>query len=232
MRRILVTGAARGIGFEFVRHFLARGERVFATLRKPDPGRRWAELAGIHPGRLTLLTLDLSQLSSIAAFADTLSGHTDALDLLINNAGLLSSGERFGQVEPLALEQAFRVNAAAPLLLTQALTPALARGTQPKVLNLSSELASIAQRKAFSTPSYCISKAALNMATRLMAFELTQRGIGCAAVHPGWVKTDMGGANAPVTVEDSVRALIEFIERLAPEHYGGFFSSDATPLPW
>ncbi len=232
MQRILVTGAARGIGFEFVRCFLARGDRVFAAVRKPAADERWGELAGNYPDHLTVLTLDVLQLDSFSAFADSLAEHTDALDLLINNAGLLPSGERFGTVEPLDLEQTFRVNAAAPLLLTQALTPALARGLHPKVLNLSSELASIAQRKAFSTPSYCISKAALNMATRLMAFELEQRGIGCAAVHPGWVKTDMGGANAPLAVEDSVRALIGFIERLAPEHYGGFFASDGRRLPW
>jgi NAD(P)-dependent dehydrogenase (short-subunit alcohol dehydrogenase family) len=232
MQRILVTGAARGIGMEFVRRFLARGERVFAVVRKPEPNARWAELAEIHSGRLTVLTLDVSRLEGIKAFAEKLADHTDALDLLINNAGLLPSGERFGHVEPADLEQTFRINAAAPLLLSQALEPLLARGNQPKVLNLSTELASIAQRKTFSTPSYCISKAALNMATRLMAFELAQRGIGCAAVHPGWVKTDMGGPNAPVAIEDSVRALIEFIERLTPAQYGGFFRPDGQALPW
>jgi NAD(P)-dependent dehydrogenase (short-subunit alcohol dehydrogenase family) len=232
MQRILVTGAARGIGFEFVRRFLARGERVFAVVRRQAGHTRWAELAGIHPGRLTVLTLDVAELDHIAAFAHTLSDHTDALDLLINNAGQLPSGERFGNVEASDLDQTFRINAAAPLLLTQALTPMLARGHQPKVLNISTELASIAHRRAFSTPSYCISKAALNMATRLMSFELATRGIGCAAVHPGWVKTEMGGPNAPVMVEDSVRALIAFVEQLSPEQYGGFFASDGTPLPW
>jgi NAD(P)-dependent dehydrogenase (short-subunit alcohol dehydrogenase family) len=232
MQRILVTGAARGIGFEFVRRFLARGDRVFAAVRRPDSNTRWAELAAIHPGRLSVLKLDVAELGHIAAFAHTLSEHTDALDLLINNAGLLPSGERFGHVAPNDLEQAFRINAAAPLLLTQALAPLLARGSQPKVLNLSSELSSIAQRKAFSTPSYCISKAALNMATRLTAFELAGRGVMCAAVHPGWVKTDMGGTNAPLTIEDSVRALIGFIDSMTSEHNGGLFESDGRRLPW
>jgi NAD(P)-dependent dehydrogenase (short-subunit alcohol dehydrogenase family) len=225
MQRILVTGAARGIGMEFVRRFLARGERVFAVVRKPEPNARWAELAEIHSGRLTVLTLDVSRLEGIAAFAEKLADYTDALDLLINNAGLLPSGERFGHVEPADLEQTFRTNAAAPLLLTQSLAALLERGNHPKVLNLSTELASIAQRKTFSTPSYCISKAALNMATRLMAFELAQRGIGCAAVHPGWVKT-------PVAIEDSVRAMIDFIERLTPAQYGGFFRPDGQAVPW
>jgi NAD(P)-dependent dehydrogenase (short-subunit alcohol dehydrogenase family) len=232
MQRILVTGAARGLGFEFVRRFLARGDRVFAAVRRPDSNPHWAELAGNHPGQLIVLRLDVAELDRIAAFAHTLSEHTDALDLLINNAGLLPSGERFGNVAPSDLEQAFRINAAAPLLLTQALAPLLARGSHSKVLNISSELASIAQRKAFSTPSYCISKAALNMATRLMAFELAGRGVMCTAVHPGWVKTDMGGANAPLTIEDSVRALVGFIDRMTPEHNGGLFESDGRRLPW
>lgn len=232
MQRILVTGAARGLGFEFVRRFLARGERVFAAVRRPDSNPRWAELAGMHPGRLTVLALDVAQLDRIAEFAQVLGDHTDALDLLINNAGLLPSGERFGHVEPKDMEETFRINAAAPFLLTQALAPMLARGHQPKVLNLSTELASIAHRKQFSTPSYSISKAALNMATRLMSFELSGRGIGCVAVHPGWVKTEMGGPNAPLVVEDSVRAMIALVEQLQPAQYGGFFGLDGQPLPW
>lgn len=232
MQRILVTGAARGLGLAFVQRYLARGERVFACLRQPDPSARWAELAAIHPGQLTVLSLDMSQLDSIACFAKLLQGHTDALDLLINNAGQLPSGERFGNVEPGNLEATFRINSAAPLLLTQALTPLLERGNQPKVLNLSSELGSIANRRAFSTPSYCISKAALNMVTRLLALELTPRGIGCVAVHPGWVKTDMGGPNAPLAIEDAVRALIAFAERMLPAQYGGLFSADGRALPW
>ncbi len=232
MRRILVTGASRGIGFEFVRRYLARGERVFATLRKVDGDARWAELAGIHPGRLTLLALDVTQPDQFAAFAETLSDHCDALDLLINNAGILPSGERFGNVEAGDLESCFRTNAAAPFLLTQALTPMLARGEQPRVLNISSELGSIAHRKGFSTPSYCISKAALNMAMRLLSFELTQRGIGSVAMHPGWVKTDMGGPSAPLAVADSVRAMIALIDALKPEQYGSFMSVDGQQLPW
>lgn len=232
MQRILVTGASRGLGFEFVRRYLARGERVFATLRQLDGNGRWAELAGIHPGRLTLLPLDVTQPEQFASFAETLSDHTDALDLLINNAGILPSGERFGNVESSDLESCFRTNAAAPFLLTQALTPMLARGEQPRVLNISSELGSIAHRKGFSTPSYCISKAALNMATRLLSFELAQRGIGSVVMHPGWVKTDMGGPSAPLAVTDSVRAMIALIDALKPEQYGSFLSVDGSQLPW
>ncbi len=232
MQRILVTGAARGIGFEFVRRFLARGARVFAAVRKPDANPSWIDMANIHPGRLTIIPLDVAQLDGIARFSEQFTDHTDALDLLVNNAGLLPSGERFGHIEPADLEQTFRTNAAAPLLLTQALAPMLARGVDAKVLNLSSELGSIAQRKAFSTPSYCISKAALNMATRLLSFELAPRGIICAALHPGWVKTEMGGPNAPLAVEDSVRTMIDFIDRMTLEHNGGFFRVDGQVLPW
>lgn len=232
MQRVLITGSARGLGLEFVRQFLARGDQVFACVRKPDAQAHWMQLAQEHPGKLNVLTLDVLRLDLIAEFSDSVLPHVDALDLLINNAGLLTSGERFGSVDPLNLDQAFRVNAAAPLLLAQELMPMLAKGQRPRVLNISSELGSIAQRSAWYTPSYCISKAALNMATRQMAFALAERGIACAAVHPGWVKTDMGGERAPLQIADAVRDLVAFSDRMSAEHNGGFFSSDGSKLPW
>jgi NAD(P)-dependent dehydrogenase (short-subunit alcohol dehydrogenase family) len=232
MNRVLITGAARGIGLAFVRNFLARGDRVLALRRRADAGGALVDLAKHQAERLTLLTLDLADLDAIPALEGLVRAHVDALDVVVNNAGVLKSGERFGSVAGADLTEAFRINAAAPLLVTQALTPLLARGNAPRVLNVSTELASIARRSAFATPSYSISKAALNMATRLMAFELGARGIACAAVHPGWVKTDMGGPNAPLPVEDSVRALIGFIDRMKIADNGGYFNADGTPLPW
>jgi len=231
MRSILVTGAGRGIGREFVRQFLARGDRVFAALRAPSAGRL-ADLQQAHPDRLTLLDLDVADLGSIAGFAGALARHGEALDLLVNNAGVLPDGERFGSVVADDLERSFRVNAAAPFLLTQALAPMLARGTQPRVANLSSELGSIARRAGFGTPSYCISKAALNMVTRLQSLALAPLGIGCVALHPGWVKTDMGGAQAPLEADVAVRGMIAVIDALQPTQYGGFYAYDGSALPW
>jgi len=232
MRTVLVTGASRGMGLEFVRQYLARGDRVFACVRLPGQSSVWPDLAAAHPGRLTVLTLDLAHHEEFGVFAAVLADHCKSLDLLINNAGLMATGERYGSVLGRNLIDSFTTNAAAPLLLTQALTPLLSHGQSPTVLMLSSELASIAQRKAFHTPSYSISKAALNMATRLLAFELSAKGIGCVALHPGWVQTDMGGPQAPLLAVDAVRAMLAFVDQLRPEQHGGFFSSDGTRLPW
>lgn len=231
MQRVLITGANRGIGLGFVKHFLERGDRVFAVVRKAG-SPALPKLAEMYPGQLSILSLDVSHSNEFENFTETLSSHTEALDLLIHNAGVLPSGERFGAVQANDLIDAFKVNAVAPLLLTQALIPLLLRGHNPKVIMISTELASIANRKAFATPSYSISKAALNMAMRLLAFELSARDIGCMAVHPGWVKTDMGGSNAPLAVEDAVRPLVMLIDRFLPAQQGGFFSSDGQTIPW
>lgn len=231
MQRVLITGANRGIGLEFTKHFLERGEQVFAVVRKAG-SLVLPKLVEIYPGQLSVLSLDVSHSDEFENFTAALLNHTEALDLLIHNAGVLPAGERFGAVQANDLIDTFKVNAVAPLLLTQALLPLLMRGRQAKVIMISTELASIANRKAFATPSYSISKAALNMAMRLLAFELSARDIGCMAVHPGWVKTDMGGSNAPVDAEDAVRAMVALMDRFMPAQQGGFFSSDGQTIPW
>ena len=121
-------------------------------------------------------------------------------------------------------------NATGPFLLTQALAPLLADGA--RVANLSSELGSIAGKDAFRTPSYSISKAALNMATALLARALAERGIVVIALHPGWVQTDMGGAGADVAPREAAAALLRVIERAAAGDSGGFFDRHGVPVRW
>lgn len=232
-RHVLVTGANRGLGLEFTRQLLARGERVVATCRQPGKATALNLLAGEHPGRLHVLPLDVADPRSHAALVAELPlvlGDGGRLDLLVNCAGVLHSGERFGKVSAAILDDSFRTNAAGPLLLTQALAPLLADGA--KVANLSSELGSIAGTGRFGTPSYCISKAAQNMASVLLAHALRERGIVVAALHPGWVRTDMGGPNATVPAEDSVRGLLAVIDGLAPEDSGSFRDWRGEALPW
>src|SRR5947208_2198958 len=113
----------------------------------------------------------------------------ESLDVLINGAGVLVSGERFGELTPKTFADSFQTNVIGPLLLTQALTPALAHGTRSRVINISSELGSLADTTGFHTPSYAVSKAALNMVTRLIAAELQARDIAVISLHPGWVRT-------------------------------------------
>ncbi|WP_298150743.1 SDR family NAD(P)-dependent oxidoreductase, partial [Metallibacterium sp.] len=182
-------------------------------------------------GRLQIEALDVAAAAQIAALAERLAarGH---LDLLINNAGVLVSGERFGTLRAEDLARSFAINASAPLLLTQALAPLLARGHAAKVLCVTSQLGSIAQAREFRTVSYAVSKAALNMGVRRLAAELGARGITVVAMHPGWVRTDMGGAAAPLQPPDAVRGMLTVLERLTPAQGGRFYAHDGSELPW
>lgn len=228
----IVSGANRGLGLELVAQLLARGWRVIAGCRKTQV-RRLTELAGAHPGHLHVMPLDVAGERSIAAFVGEAGIVTDHVDLLINNAGVLVSGERYGQVGAKSLVESFSVNAAGALLLTQACTPLLRNAAAARVANVSTIMASLAKTDTFRTPSYAMSKAALNMATRLLAAELSPHGISVASFHPGWIQTDMGGANAPLTVEGAAGALLDRILALRPEDSGRFIASeDGSDLPW
>lgn len=213
MRIALVTGANRGLGLEFVRQLLARGDRVLAACRQPGKAGELNLLAGDYPGRLQVLPLDVASETSRSAFVGELALVLDddaRIDLLVNNAGVLHSGERWGQVRAAVLEDSLRTNAMGPFLLTQALAPRLADGG--RVAFLSTVMASIGTRREFRSPSYCASKAALDMLAVQAAHALAPRGIAVALLHPGWARTDMGGAGADVAASDSVAGLLRQID--------------------
>jgi NAD(P)-dependent dehydrogenase (short-subunit alcohol dehydrogenase family) len=217
MRFCLVTGANRGLGLEFTRQLLARGDRVVATCRHPGKAAALNALAGEYPGRLHVLPLDVSDPKSIAGLVrelpllDAGEGEGARLELLVNCAGVLHSGERFGSVAAATLEDSFRTNAMGPL---------------------SSVLGSIASVARFGTPSYNLSKAAQNMATALLAQALQPRGIVVLALHPGWARTDMGGDNATVPVPDAVAGLLRVIDRATARDSGSFHDWRGETLPW
>jgi NAD(P)-dependent dehydrogenase (short-subunit alcohol dehydrogenase family) len=227
----LVTGANRGLGLEFVRQRLARGDHVVATARHPGRATALNALAGEHPGRLHVLPLDVANEKSRQELAHELPlVLDDSLDLLINNAGVLHSGERWGHVEPAILEDSLRTNAMGPFLLTQALAPRLRDGGT--VANVSSSMGSITDVAEFRSPSYCISKAALGMATAQLARALRPRDITVVALCPGWVRTDMGGASAPLSSAEAVAGLMRVIDGLTPADTGRFIDWQGRPLAW
>jgi NAD(P)-dependent dehydrogenase (short-subunit alcohol dehydrogenase family) len=232
MQRVLVTGANRGLGLEFTRQLLTRGDRVYATCRHPGKALALTGLAAAHPGHLHVLPLDLDKERSIAELARETAALTDALDVLINNAGMLVSGERFGSLAAKALTETFASNVAGPVLLTQALFPLLEKGTSAKVMNLSSRLGSIGSSGGFGTPSYAISKAALNMATRQLAAALAPQHVTVFCVSPGWVSTDMGGAGAPLTPAQSVTKLLRVLDGVTSADAGRFIDNDGSEIPW
>jgi NAD(P)-dependent dehydrogenase (short-subunit alcohol dehydrogenase family) len=232
MQRCLVTGANRGLGLAFVTQLLERGARVLACCRDPSQAGVLKALAAAHGDRLAIHALDVADPAAIAALPKAAAKHLQRIDLLINNAGVLVSGERFGNVKAESLAESFAVNASAPLLITQALAPLLALGNKPRVLCVTSQLGSIAQASSFRTISYAMSKAALNMAVKRLAAELTPRGIVVLTAHPGWVKTDMGGKGATLAPADSAHALLNLVEHARAEDAGKFLAYDGAELPW
>ncbi|HEX7770400.1 MAG TPA: SDR family oxidoreductase [Dokdonella sp.] len=229
MPHALVTGANRGLGLEFTRQLLARGERVVATCRQPGRAMALLRLAGEYPGHLAVLPLALPDARAIGELAREVATLDVRIGLLVNNAGMLVEGERFGAIASKSLRDSFATNAEGAFLLTQALAPRLAAGA--KVINLSSTLGSISATDSLYSPSYAISKAALNMASRLLAIALAGRAI-VVALSPGWVRTDMGGAGAPQDAVDAVRSMLGVIDALDASSSGSFLDEHGRPLPW
>jgi NAD(P)-dependent dehydrogenase (short-subunit alcohol dehydrogenase family) len=230
--RILITGASRGIGLEVTRQYLARGERLFATCRDPQDATDLLVLSEQRPDLLTVLPLDVTDQATIALAYHNVRRYADGLDVLVNNAGVYPEGERLGKIDREGVRHTFDTNAVGPLVVAQTFLDLLKGGTQPKLVNISSEMGSISQRRHGGYYSYCASKAALNMLTRLMAFELRSKGITTISMHPGWVKTDMGGPGASLDVDEAVRGMIAVIDGLAGADSGRFLQWDGRELPW
>ena len=226
----LVSGANRGLGFEMTRQLLARGDRVVAACRQPGKALALTRLAAEHPGKLHVMPLDLADPRTIAELARQIGALDVDVDLLVNNAGVLVEHERFGAIEPKSLRDSFAVNAEGAFLLAQALNPHLADSA--KIVNLSSTLGSITSTSSLYSPSYAMSKAALNMATRLLSIALAERNIVVISMSPGWVRTDMGGAGAPLKPEASIASMLRVIDHLKRSDSGRFLSQNGETIPW
>ncbi len=229
-----MTGANRGIGLEFARQLAARGDHVFATARDVGRAAELRELAKqFGDASLTLVPLDVDSADSIRAAADTIAGPTDRLDLLINNAGVYAArvgkdgqpAERLGEFNFDDALKVIRTNAVAPLMLTQAVLPLLKKGEKPKVVSITSGYGSVADNNGFPY-YYAASKAALNQFMRSLAGDAAANGMITIVMSPGWVQTDMGGAGAPLKVEDSVAAMRKTIAGMTRRDQAAFLDYD------
>lgn len=231
-RHSLVTGANRGLGLALVTALLQRGDRVIATARHPGKATALNKLTGEWPGRLHVLPLDVASEKSREELARELPLVLDdaPIDLLINNAGVLHSGERWGKLHADVLEDSLRINAIGPLLFTQSVEKHLADGAT--VANISTQMASLATRTEFRSPSYAMSKAAQNMATVQLALALQPRSIKVIALSPGWVKTDMGGAGGELEAADAAAGLLDTIDKLKPADSGHFLDWRGQSMAW
>ena len=228
-RTAVVTGAGRGLGLEFARQLVQRGVAVLGTVRKPSPA--------LEEVGATALQLDVADADAIASFPEQVREHCARVDLLINNAGINSRGVgaghanvRLGQLEPEGILRMVRINAVAPVLVAQSLSGLLA--DDAKVVSVSSWLGSIAKKSSGGNYGYCASKTTLNMLVRALAFDLAPRGITSVVVNPGWVSTDMGGAKATLTPQQSVEGLLGVIDGLTVDDAGKFLQWDGTEHPW
>jgi NAD(P)-dependent dehydrogenase (short-subunit alcohol dehydrogenase family) len=218
MPTVLITGANRGIGLELARQYAADGWEVIATARKPSEE---LEELGIKAE-----LLDMREMDAVAGFGTRLD---QAIDLLIANAGTYGPRTMRSAKDAQEWSATFAINSIAPLLLAQSVTPHVS-ATGGKLIAITSKMGSIADNSSGGYTAYRSSKAALNMAWRSLAID--NPSVVAAVLHPGWVKTRMGGSHAPLTVVTSATGLRQTIERLGPDQSGGFFNYDGTPLPW
>lgn len=223
MPTVLITGAARGLGLDFVKQYAARGWRVHACAREPDA------LKGIA-GDVQAHRLEVTDYAAVAALARTLSG--EAIDVLINNAGIAGrEATVLGSIDPVVWRQTFEVNTLAPLMIAEAFVEHVARSQGRKLIAISSRLGSIGLADS-GRYAYRASKAALNMEWKGLSKDLAGKGVICVVLHPGWVQTDMGGTAATLTIEQSVPAMVKVIDGLKPADSGRFLNYDGAELPW
>jgi len=228
-KTVLITGASRGIGYRFVEVFLLARWNIIPTARRPE---NLAVLpALLEPFRIPMYPLDVGDGGSIDQLAAELKG--ERIDLVINNAGVLTPKEQGLEITDFAAwEESFRVNTIGPFRLARALLPNLELGVRPVIANISSEMGSIAGNQSGGYYAYRSSKAALNMVTKSLAEDLKPRGIIVVSLHPGWVRTHMGGKEAPMTPNESVRGMEDVLRELTMEDTGSFIRYDGTRLPW
>ena len=224
---VLISGASRGIGAEFVHQYAAAGWRVHAGCRHPEDA---AALGGLGED-VVLHTLQVDDKASIDRLARELKG--EPIDLLIANAGV--SGPRAMAPEAVDREswiEVLQVNAIAPLALAGAFRPHLEKGKGRKAVAISSRLGSMAANDSGGLYAYRSSKAALNAVWRSLSVDWQAPGIACLVLHPGWVRTDMGGPRADISPEESVAGMRRVIDRPGAETNGRFFSWDGAEIPW
>ncbi len=226
MHTVLITGANRGLGLEMVKQYSADGWQVIACCRDP------AQADALHKlkDNIKILQLDVSDAHSIK----DLSRHIgdQPIDILLNNAGVLPEDQVFGTIEAELLIETFKVNTVAPFILAEVLFKNIAASRLKIIANMSSVMGSIAQNTSGGNYAYRSTKAALNAITKSMAIDLKAQGIKVVVLHPGWVQTDMGGPNASVTPEDSVKSIRKVLSNLSPADSGGFLRYDGSTLTW
>ncbi|OAI21227.1 short-chain dehydrogenase [Methylomonas lenta] len=231
MKTVLITGANRGLGLEFCRQYTRDDWRVIATCRHPDIANDLNSLARQY-ANLQVHALDVADFSQIDALSQLLVN--ESIDVLINNAGIYADqqGCGVGQLDYQAWEKSFLINTLAAVKMAETFLPQLQKSKQKLIVSISSLMGSMADNASGGSLSYRSSKAALNAAMKSLSIELCRDLVGVLILHPGWVKTDMGGKNASITVEESVSGMRQQIEIFNLQKTGRFLNYEGAQLPW
>lgn len=223
MSTVLITGAARGLGLDFVKQYAAKGWKIHACARTPEALKQVK--GDIHPHRL-----EVTDYAAVKALAGELKG--EAIDVLICNAGVSGAeAATLGSIDATVWRQTFEVNALAPLMMAEAFVGHVAASKDRKLVAISSRLGSITHNDG-ARYAYRASKTALNMEWKSLSKDTASTGLICVVLHPGWVQTDMGGAAATLTIEQSVPSMVKVIDGLKPADNGRFLNYDGAELPW
>ena len=223
MEHIIITGASRGIGLGLTKFCLTQGNHVLGVGRKPLSAEL-KELSDKFPGRLQLLEIDLNDKEAPSKIAEAIYDWP-CLDLLFNNAGVLITGE-----DRQDFEESFLTNAIVPFLLLKSLLPKLKESDYPRAIQISSLMGSITDNSSGGYYAYRSSKAALNM--MIKSLSLDEPTINSILIHPGWVRTRMGGEQAPLSIETAVHGIMKVVQTVRPDQSGHFFDYTGRELSW
>ena len=227
MATFLITGANRGIGLALTKHAIAHNHIVIGTARDPDAASELKDTGARAEA------LDVTDDASCAALAQRIGD--EPIDILINNAGIFDhSADALADLNPDAFTRTLETNTLGPILVTRALTRNIAASSRKLVVHISSDLGSMdsAVKRGGGYLAYATSKAALNMAHLSITNELNDHGITSVAIHPGWVQTDMGGQEAPMTPDQSAESILATLGTINASHAGAFLRHDGTPMNW
>jgi len=223
-KTVLITGANRGLGLEFARQFTQLGYTVIATARSPEKATELKALG------VSVVALDVADSESVASMAESLKG--TPIDILVNNAGVKGySQENFKSMDFDKAMMTFNINTMGPMRVTQALYDNLLAGKEKKVIQISSIMGSI-ENNSGGYYDYRASKTALNNLNKSLSIELESEGFTCVVLHPGWVKTDLGGQGAPLEPAQSIKGMLAVIQGLEDDDNGKFYDYQGNTLPW
>ncbi len=231
MPTLLITGANRGIGLELCKQYIKEGWRVFATCRTPERAKELNALAAKNKELLSIHALEVSDEQQISRLQKALKNVP--IDVLLNNAGVYGNGAtEFGKTDKAAWNEAVAVNLLAPMKMMEHFVDNVAKSEKKIIASISSKMGSIADNSSGGSYAYRATKAALNAIMVSAAHDLKHLDITALILHPGWVRTEMGGPNGEISAEESATLLRQTLSRCTLKDSGCFFDIDGSIIPW